>query len=188
MGVHDYVCFVQRNGQCLYELNLISEQSDEDLSDDEFDGCGSNSALIVFIPTTYTIRDILSWHLHRFKDFTVKEVNYSWDNWNFEGYDGYGDILSEKDKWWEQCIWESPSEPGFYLVNFEKGAYQAFVLGEARPEQIPKNYIKEVFNNRNLEVPTNKEDALNKILINKKDLMYDYLSFVEDNTHLKIYN
>ena len=179
MGVHDYVCFVQRNGQCLNQLELLPEgpegNSDDegDHSDDEFDGCGSRSAAIVFVPNSFSVREILSWPLSRFRDFTMKKVGYSWDGWSFEEYEGYDGAL-RADNWWEQSIWQSPSAPGFHLVNFEEGAYQAFVLGEARADQIPRNYLNEVFSNRHSDIPSTKEEALAKILEAGPENLWSY--------------
>lgn len=172
MGVHDYICFIQRNGQCLY----ILRETDETEDDDDDDECGSNEAIIVLVPKSNKITDILSWNLQKFAEFEKIEEKYSWDDWAFENFDDYRDYLC-KDNWWEQTIWEDQKIPGMYLVTFEPNAYDAFVLGKISPENISRSYYEKVLENRGLDMPKNKIDVYNYLVKCGDENLAEYRNF-----------
>lgn len=145
MGVHDYIDFVQRNGQCVASLFFL----DNDEDDPGLQYETSDQAILVMIDKKYSKADILSWHLREFAKFPTVKVTYSADDWNFIEVQGYSEILMADKEWWDQAIWESPSVPGIYLVNFEPNTYNAFVLENFIPEKIPQSYLDDVFGNRN---------------------------------------
>jgi hypothetical protein len=168
MGVHDYIDFVQGNGQCLSPLTLLTD-ADADVGaeeDDDGNGAvGSTRAILVRVPDSCTVRDILSWRLTDFAKYPVHEAKYSWDDWGFENVRGYRKILmGDSDRWWEQSIWRSPTFPGEWLVTFEPGTYAAFVRGEAQPELIPWWYYRCVFGSRPDSCPLNKKLAYKRIV------------------------
>jgi hypothetical protein len=179
MGIHDFIDFVQRNGQCIYPLQLMDgvknhSDDDDDECDDECDSAGSARAIIVLVPSTYTKKEIISWPLREFAKFQKIDADYSWDNWGFDKIEGYREILFDEDKWWNQAIWMSPTFKDHYLVNFEPAVYDAFVLGNATAEQLPWGYIANVFRCRNLPTPPTKELALAKILDCGKENLFEY--------------
>lgn len=160
MGVHDFVDFVQRNGQCLHDL------CDE--------SCGAMEAIIVLIPDIITIREILSWPLTEFSKFKYKHCTYSWDDWNFEELEGYEEFLHGDKKWWEQAIWKSPTLPNYHLVTFESETYATFVNLAIDPKAISTEYYTELFNNRNYGVPKTKTIAFDKIINSGPENLFEY--------------
>lgn len=172
MGFHDYCDFVQRNGQTLISLNLLD---DDDSSDDsgsgDDDSCGSDRAIVVRIPKTVDIREILDWPLARFRDYPHLDLKYSWDDWDFEappdvsqvceGVLGYRDVLMGDDdssRPWAAAVWESPCYPGEWLVNFEPGCFDVFVRS-SQWSRVPRSYLRCVFSMRTLTMPPAKADA-----------------------------
>ena len=158
MGVCDFVCFVQRNGQNLVCLEP-RDPGDPEESDEEADGRGSGTAVLVRVPVTVSRRDILAWELADFAAYPRVEAAYGWDGCEFDSASGYSDAPLSSDSWWEGSIWASPDFPGEWLVNFEPGAFDAFVLKKISPAEIPWWYLKEVFENRRRELPETKEEA-----------------------------
>ena len=140
MDMTDFVCFVKRNDQCLTNLD---------------------TAYLVLVPITFSVRDILSWPLSRFRDFQMREARYEY-------------ALKGNRKWWERAIWESPSISGFRLVTFEKGAYNIFVLRNGPLEDITMSYLKEVFRNRISDIPASKAEAVQKILEAGPENLWSY--------------
>lgn len=162
MGVHDYVDFIQRNGQDIFPL-----------SGDE-NSTGASHAILVLIPKKHTKRDILSWTLTEFQKFHIKEVGYSWDDWDFEEVEGYRELLLDDHKWWDVAIWESPTIPNTYIVNFEPETYKAFVLGQEDSNKISKRYYKTVFGNRDVDMPDTKALAYEKIINSGSENLWEY--------------
>ena len=173
MGLHDYVDFVQRNGQTLIPLVLL-----EDDDDDEFfepGSAGSSDAIIVTIPKSTSKRDILSWSLSEFAKYPKIAGTYCWSDWEFKEVDGYDQVLQNSDaKWWDQCIWESPTYPNHYLVNFEPETFKAFVNGSVSAWQLPGHYLDEVFGNRSVTRPSTKELCLEKVLNAGVENLWEY--------------
>lgn len=146
MGVHDYICFIGRNNQNLVELNQES-----------------NSAIIVIIPDTFNVENILSWKLTKFSTFPYIEYEYSWDEWDFPDLPGYQHYL-DKEYWWKQSIWKHSDYPNKLLVNFEPDAFKLFVLGHIDYNTIADEYYEELLGNRGLDMPNTKEIAYNHIV------------------------
>jgi hypothetical protein len=157
MGIHDYCCFIQRNEQDIHELSF-----DEN---DESEQSGGNNPILVKIPDSFSVRDILSWNLMEFANFPTIDDNYSWDDCSFENTDGYLEVLQKcSNKWWETVIWSSPTYPGFRLVTFDKVAYETFVLQRHASDEVPWRYYEIVFQARGMEVPATKQRAYQKII------------------------
>lgn len=185
MGIHDYVDFVQRNGQTLTPLRLTDENVKDDddcgdavLDDDRDDDCdgpvGSSEATLVRVPGTYSVRDILQWPLPKFAEFPFVKATYSWDGWGFAEVKGYSKVLQGYDDWWDAAIWVSKSFPGERLVNFEPAVYAAFVLGHADLERVPWAYYRTVFENRFAPLPKTKGLALFAVTHAARENLWDY--------------
>lgn len=163
MGVRDYISIIQR-----YKQNILP------LFDD---GCGATSAIIVLVPNTHSKEEILGWKLTEFANFKYIESRYDWNDWDFKDVEGYRHISLEErsdGEWWDLAIWESPTHPNMYLVNFEPDEYKAFVLGKINPEKISRQYYLEVFDDRNLDMPTPKSEAYKKIVDFGVENLFEY--------------
>lgn len=180
MGIHDFVCFIQRNDQCLHSLELIevtnehikrmdqfydyNQKSDTENLDynyyiDYDNGCSfsSDEAIIVLVPSTFTKDEIINWNLKKFKEFPFIKAKYDRLDWSFLNIDGYDEILMGDDD--HKSVWISPNYPNKYMVNFDPVAYEIFVQSEPSDEiiaKIPYPYLKEAYNNRDLELPKSK--------------------------------
>lgn len=179
MGVHDYICFVQRNGQNVKSLTTsiyyYNSDEDEDYSEDEdLEEYGAGEAVLVLVPKTFTIEEILSWNLREFQKFSIKRCEYSWDDWSFTEFPFYDEFI-RKDKWWEQTIWTDDSLPDTYIVTFETGAYDAFVLGKIDQELISSTYYRTILDNRNLDMPSGKTSAYDFIMNSGPENVAEYL-------------
>ena len=194
MGVCDYVCFVQRNGQTLVGLDPIPRE-------DPLTNAGNKSArkkhtrairglctfekeefrdaVLVRVPKNeYSKADILAWDLKHFAKFKRVAGTYDWDNWDFDTIRGYRGVLMgdtcESTAWWDQAIWESPDFPEEFLVNFDATVFRAFVLGHYDAAQIPWEFFKCVFANRERPVPTTKKQALENIVNCKRENLWEF--------------
>lgn len=161
MGVCDFTCFIQHNGQCListgYEAEeppADGEQEEEedplvyDPEQDEGDGYGCNEAVLVHVPAKHTVREILSWPLQAFAAFPRETVVYRWDDWGFPALEesDYRSVLCS-DNWWERCVWRTAERPGVLLVNFAPDAFDAFVLKQVPAEGIAWSYYRAAHEN-----------------------------------------
>jgi len=171
MGVHDYTCFVQRNGQDLRPLEFCDDDEKDNLLDPVSDGgnggnVGGSTAILVKVPAVFTVQDILSWKLTRFAEFPAVGVSYDWGDWEFspEVAPGYGKVWEHDETWIDTAIWESSAFPDTRLVNFEPEAYNAFVLGRVRPNTISGIYYRTVFENRETPIPADKTLAFDAIV------------------------
>jgi len=162
MGVHDYICFVQRNDQ-----NISPFSGDQDSS-------GEGTAIVVYVPITYSKETILSWPLTHFRQFEARILNYSWDKWSFDEVEGYGDVLTGTKPWWNTSIWVSPDVPGYHIVNFQPDAYYAFVQERYEIKQISRAYLKQVYENRQSESPKDKRLAVQKIIEAGQENLWEY--------------
>lgn len=175
MGFHDYTDYIQHNGQTLVPLEL-NDGSESD-SDAEYDvSCGSSEAILVKVPSTHSIRDIISWPLSEFKKYDTIRATYDFDVWDFTNVAGYGELISgPSTEWWNTAIWQSPDHPGYWLVNFEPGAYDVFVV-DAQTDtlrRVPRAYLRQVYDNRGLPTPR-KELAIAHILEPGQDNLWEY--------------
>lgn len=151
MGIHDYVDFIQRNGQFITPLVLLDEDNDDnsDSCDDNDGGDhGSGNAIIVKIPSKYTKRDILSWSLVEFIKYPIITAEYSWDDWDFRPSLGYDNYLHDSDKWHDAAIWQSEMYPDEWLINFDPISYEVFVLGKSNPNLVSWEFYTMIFSNR----------------------------------------
>jgi hypothetical protein len=186
MGVHDYIDFIQRNGQCLYSLDPDERIKDEGIEDegetsdeDPPNTVGTDKAMVVRVPDRHTIADILSWKLTKFAEFPVVELEYTWDGWDFIDEEGedmeYSEyLMGNIDDYYRNGVWKCDRVyPGQWLLNFEENSYKAFVLGEIDPERIPWYYYQMAFDNRDWNnLPPTKADAFAR-LANKNEPTLD---------------
>lgn len=142
----DFCDYIQKNGQTLAALeNCYShDEGEPDVATqdviDEFNECiesGSDEAIIVMIPNDISLKEIKTWPLAKFSEFPVLKTQYDPEEWEFQAVEGYRQVLLESE---DASVWSSFSRPGFHLINFEPGAYQAFVKGESKPDDIPWDY------------------------------------------------
>lgn len=175
MGVHDYVCFVQQNGQILRPLEYDEEDphSPDDWEEDKtFDYGGSNEAVIVFVETKKweTMMNSKSFNLKDLSSCPIVMASYSWDDWDFKEISGYREHMLENDDITKnEAIWKSNDYPGFTLVNFDPNAYDTFVLQKIDPKLVPFWYFKVCFENLNLDVQLTKDKNVAwNILVNIK--------------------
>ena len=177
----DYTDFVQRNDQNITPLELLPPGTVEPYPEEDEDDSGSRyvggqDAILVKVPKTYSIRDILYWSLSEFNKFPVIEDNYSFGDVSFEDTEGYYELYTEgiTTHWYNMAIWESPKYPGFHLVNFEYESYHAFVQQSTDPLRIPWAYYKEVFNNRARVCPRDKLTAFHKLVNSGAANLWNY--------------
>ena len=188
MGVSEYICFIQRNGQNVTSLVLGESEPNrfpvlrtsnytERIVNKHAD-CGK--AIVVLVPGSYSLPDILSFELKDFRKFEYVKTYHNWDTRQFKGIKGYYDVLMENPddnaEWWEYAVWTSLSFPGYWLVNFEFMSYHVFVrftdkihgkshrhMSDKLLDLIPMSFFEEIFGNRSLPCPESKRDAFNEI-------------------------
>lgn len=209
MGVHDYVCFIGRNGQHVVNIRDESywydvsdnedEKSDEDYDDEhinDIDDYGEYSHVtIVLVPKSVSVEEILSWKLEKFREYKVIQQEYSWDDWEFSELKGYGHLLKNYDsetKWWELSIWYHQKYDEYHLINFEPNAYKIFVSGECDPENIPNGYYRDILHNRDLTVLSDKTSMYKYISNCGDDNLAEYFgrtlpNFSPSNEYLTLY-
>jgi len=71
MEVHDYYCFIQKNGQCLEQYKLCTDGKEEVGEDGKYSksysiGAGNNKCTIVLVPETLNVNSL---PLSDFKEF-----------------------------------------------------------------------------------------------------------------------
>jgi hypothetical protein len=126
-------------------------------------------AVLVRVPKTHSVRDILSWSLERFAQFPSARSRCCCGE-GFENIRGY----PKSGHWWESAVWESPDFPGDRIVNFEPASYEAFVFGNARPDLVPRAYYRKAYARRRAPCPLLKTDAWNDLLAGSGDVLAEY--------------
>lgn len=176
MGVHDYISFIQRNGQCLIEIEPSQPEENntkEDIDPDslESDSCGLAEAVLVKVPMSFSKDDITRWYPQQFATYQFFKTGYSWDNieFEFEENDGglreYFEAISSGEA--NDGLWESSHYPGVWLVVFTPKEHDIFVMGKyTDPNDISYSYYSSVFKGRQEELPNTKEEAFGKIMRN----------------------
>ncbi len=184
MGIHDFVSYIQRNGQSIFPLESWGETKaiydpqedyEEDCEDHEEDCAGGNvsDAILVKVPETEDRVEILKWPLARFADFEHFPSRFTADEgwfFDFEEDDDlslpgtYMGVLAGDDID-NHCVWKSKHYPGFWLVNFLEEEYKMFVRAASptNPNTIPQEYYRLVFKERKREVPPTKREAFDLI-------------------------
>ena len=183
MGALDFVSFIQRNGQNLQPLETGGETSEIYYEDDPppegeelEDWLGDynvSDAILVKVPETEDPAEILKWPLARFAEFESISSRYTADEGWFFDFEEDDDLDSPgtymnvlrgggPD---DHCVWKSKHYPGFWLVNFLKGEYEAFVSLDHQidPNTIYQEYYREVFAVRGRETPFTKKEAFDII-------------------------
>ena len=175
MGVPDYISFIQRNGQCLVDIepSHLEENDPEgemDRKDWESDTCGLHEAILVKVPKSFSKDELARWYPQQFESYPSFKTGYSWDNWGFEFEENdeerqYGEAISEGVA--NDGVWESSHHPGVWLVVFTPKEYDTFVMGEETdPKDISYSYYNQVFEERMKEFPDTKEEAFEMIVEN----------------------
>jgi len=177
MGVHDFVDFIQRNGQCFYGIELLDDSitTREELSDlmsDDGDDIykaicsyeklndshpGASEAYLVLVPKSQVknMNDLYRWNPTNFKRYEKVLVRYSWDDWDFSDdskYFGYDEVLQ--------------NAPGSYSSE----DVELYIPGTECVWEIPEDNT-----HRNLE------PFRNKYIVNFDKLTYE--CFVEQRHH-----
>lgn len=136
MGVHEYVCFVQQNGQ---NIEKISDHWDQ-VSDEEDN---YTTAIIVHLPGSMNYEEIKSMKLTEFSKYPYTLSYHDWDSWEFEKINGYGEVLMEENTLGDRSIWRENDDPNTqWNINFYQFNYDAFVLGKYNPDDIPLSYYE----------------------------------------------
>ncbi|SNW62384.1 Hypothetical protein ORPV_480 [Orpheovirus IHUMI-LCC2] len=169
MGVHDYICFIQKNDQCLYffdKNDLVDEE--EIYNDDDNDKdreCGKSTAIIVKVPSNITYEEINKMKLKEFANFDKIVGHYSWDDWNFTNIpgDSYRNMLMDSEG---SGIWKDSTHFDGYYVTFDPFAYDVFVLCKYDPKAVPYAYYKLILENRNIEETATDKNILFNIISN----------------------
>jgi len=184
MGVHDYICFVERNEQNIEGLRkgYIEEGGEEEEGEEYWEEEEDDKipkefyGIIVIVPDKYSKLDILNWKLTQFREFPIMRCRYSWDNWYFDDFPSYKDVLHGYGRWYDQAIWSDSSIPNRHLVTFHPGMYEVFVLGKIDHKEISNNSYKNILKNRGLKMPKTKELAYNYIVDCGKENIAEYLN------------
>lgn len=151
MGVHDYICFVQQNDQCITPLQLKEDDEVEDDSEAEYEEeemTGSGEAIIALVPAGINVHSL---HLSEFKQFPTITSEYGWDGWEFKAIPGYFQWLCDHGD--EGAVWESKSHPATQLVNFESNTYKVFVQQSISPERVPLSFYRLLLQARKIPDP-----------------------------------
>jgi len=117
MGVHDFVCRVERNGQCIYGIKLLEtpmtgreelfeDNEDLDINDSDsliecldliresYGGCGLTKARLILLPRNLSYEQVCSIPLEELANYPTYDAEYDWDKWDFVDYEGYFYFLS----------------------------------------------------------------------------------------------
>ncbi len=155
-------------------------QRPSDSDTEEFEDSGTTGAILVRVPAAHTVRDILSWHLGRFREFPIIKAEFSWDSLEFRREDNgdtiedYREILGKASThWWESAIW-TPKAGGERLVNFTPATYDIFVLGGIDPERVPWRFYDLLFDNRASRLPQTKRLAYERIRDSGRPNLWEY--------------
>lgn len=166
MGIHDYVDFVQRNGQCLENFELVDPGKDIPTEDDEEEygkstSCGKSEVIFVQIPLGINRNDLFHLPLKEFAKWPRFQDEYSWDDWDFKTFTGYREVLFTRHNidQRELTIWTPPGQTSLF-VNFDPFAFDCFVLQKYQPEQIPYAYYNEIYSGRHLYPQTKDKQLL----------------------------
>ena len=174
MGVHDFTCFIENNGQCFngfipYVKGMtineeIEEYEAESISDffdfDENEIEGAFCAYVITIPGIILEHEIREMGIKKLCRYRAIKRKYDWDMWDFPDYFGY-------DKYPGKSIWY---RNGNTNINVGVNAYRAFFLGNISPCQIPLVWYKETLENYDVDITevmnnnTTKTDLYNMIV------------------------
>ena len=174
MGYHDYVCFVQKNGQSITTLQRIDPNNKGDVEDEdqELDEAGSDEAKIVIVPKSVDVQKL---KLPEFAKYPAIDAVYSSDDWSFKDLRGYSKALglesdgdsdseanssSESEPNLDASVWTCPKYPESQLVNFDPEAYNCFVLQTFEPKCVPVWYYDLVLENRRIKVNSKDKNYL----------------------------
>lgn len=142
MSDHDYMCFVQRNGQYLNDDNL------------KLGNKGQRECIVVLVPDTVNIDKLDYTDFAQYK--TLKLNTYSRKTGDFKeltGYNKYYDRVTYPGLNEEQshkAFWRHIKYPGYNLVNFEPQSYNRFVL-EKVGKDIPCSTYIAILANRGIQ-------------------------------------
>lgn len=147
MGISDYVCFIQHNDQFVEGISDYGMFSNEDDN--------TSNAIIVHLPGDMKFDDIGRMKLTEFAKYPYTVHIHDCDSRAFEGLNGYSAVLlDEGDNIGDTTIWKgiydddgdayegdkiADPDPRWH-VNFYWFNYNAFVLGEYDPSDIPLRY------------------------------------------------
>lgn len=174
MGVHDFVCYVEQNSQCLLGFEKLEHRrttrnelledirenggDEEELDDLENwddmissiaecnDSVGSSRAILVLLPRDMSYKEVTSVPLSKLKMYPIREEEYSWDGWDFPEYPGYSEFLmSEKEIDSGAGVWYNADN---WIINFSPSVYQAFVQRTFSYNSIPIVWYAEALSNR----------------------------------------
>jgi len=157
MEAHDFISFIQRNGENIASLAF------GDGYRSPVAGSSSN-AMLVRVPKSYTMAEIEAWPTADFLPFAAVRTTFSRDNRRFDFEDSaeYSEAIHNKSA--DAGIWESSKYPGEWLVCFLENEYEAFVLQMVSPSAIPRAYYVSVFTTRcNASRPWPKKEAFSAI-------------------------
>lgn len=163
MGVCDYTDFVYDNGQDLESFDLLDEGVDDTEeyrnSPERTDGCaGFGTAILVFIPDTFTKGEIERMPLPNFAQFETEENTYNnWNNFEFSNHPDYADELARENS----RIWSSENKPGYWIINFVPDIYKIFVTNEISYERLPMYIYEIILDHRGIDLRT-EFPSLNK--------------------------
>jgi len=184
MGIHDYQCFLMNNGQNLTDYKPLPAGVEEDFDDFlqnredyESDNAGACKGMIVKLPKDVNPYDLA---LKQFANYPVVEVQYSWDDWDFDRpFSGYREVLTADDV--KHSIWKHNAFPEEILVNFSPSNYEFFVKHSCSSKEIPYACFYEIFENNDLsnkfeEIGRSKRELYNYVVENLpvRDKKYDY--------------
>lgn len=180
MGVHDFCCFVQRNGQNLHGFEPLARGTPDSKSDlhDVSQREGAADAVIAIVPDGV---DVEALELPEFAKYPVLETSYSWDAWQFTELEDeeYFEVLGDYD---HIGVWKHTTYPGKQLVNFERNTYLAFVKGQIPPKRVPYAFYGLLLEARDINTRVTDKVALHRLICHPitkplETLGDDYLTF-----------
>lgn len=178
MGVCDFCCLIENNGQCFSGFIPLSspksiyeeyiEFNDEngvsgyfEIIDETYEKECANYAYVIEIPGKLNKKEIrkslkkngLKW----LSKFHKKRRRYDWDSHSFVHLKGYSDFSGE-------TIWYKDENT---YINVGINAYRTFVRGTYHPDQIPTGWYLQTLENYNVDLEHLVKSIKN---IKKKDL------------------
>jgi len=91
MGIHDFICFIQNNGQNLVKYEIPDEDFLKNF-EFNFETVGGRILYLVDV-SRFSDEEIYSSSLKIFEPFS--EENYSWDSWEIQNKNGYRDFICD---------------------------------------------------------------------------------------------
>jgi hypothetical protein len=157
MGVTDFECLIERNGQVLHGIELLeqpmtTEQELKNFCEDEWDGkisedllqdvmdsyegAGARMGRLILIPRSLSLEEVTSIPLLELGKYPFRDEIYDWDEWDFPNFEGHskfkmGEIPFPTSR---ECLW---SNDDHWIISINPMVYDVYIRQLYPPELVP---------------------------------------------------